>query len=93
MERYADSRSSRGAHRNCAQVKRPVNMRDLVGRAVDEVRSNAFKFTRHREMGIIKVGARQELEQTIYCVRDGGAGFDMKYADPCSTYSTPSSPG
>jgi len=42
---------------------------------------NAVKFTRHAETALIQFGATQENGETIYFVRDNGAGFDMKHAD------------
>jgi signal transduction histidine kinase len=43
--------------------------------------SNAFKYTRNREVAHIEVGCRGERsgEQT-YFIRDNGVGFDMQYA-------------
>jgi two-component system sensor histidine kinase/response regulator len=43
--------------------------------------SNAYKFTRQKENPVIEVGSRQQKEETVYFVRDNGAGFDMKHAD------------
>jgi len=43
--------------------------------------SNAVKFTRGREIAIIEAGCRNEGSETIYHVKDNGAGFDMAYAD------------
>jgi len=42
--------------------------------------SNAVKYTRGRNPAVIKVGSSQHGEETVYFVRDNGAGFDMKYA-------------
>jgi light-regulated signal transduction histidine kinase (bacteriophytochrome) len=42
--------------------------------------SNAFKFTRVRELSIIEVGCQQLDGEQIYFVKDNGAGFDMRYA-------------
>jgi signal transduction histidine kinase len=43
--------------------------------------SNAIKFSRFREVAKIKVGVSIEGDETIYYVRDNGAGFDMQYAN------------
>lgn len=45
--------------------------------------SNALKFTRQREVGVIEVGCRDgdRPGEQIYFVKDNGAGFDMRYAD------------
>jgi light-regulated signal transduction histidine kinase (bacteriophytochrome) len=42
--------------------------------------SNAFKYTRLKEKSVIEVGHRQQRGETVYSVRDNGAGFDMRYA-------------
>ncbi|MBI5688413.1 MAG: PAS domain S-box protein [Verrucomicrobia bacterium] len=41
--------------------------------------SNAIKFTQGRNPAVIQIGSRQEAEQTVYFVKDNGAGFDMEY--------------
>jgi light-regulated signal transduction histidine kinase (bacteriophytochrome) len=43
--------------------------------------SNAFKYTRKRELASIEVGWEKIKGETVYFVKDNGAGFDMKYAD------------
>ena len=42
---------------------------------------NAIKYSGKRSEPRIEVGARHEPAETIYWVRDNGAGFDMRYAD------------
>jgi PAS domain S-box-containing protein len=42
--------------------------------------SNAFKFTRFKKTAVIEVGGWTEDLETIYYVKDNGAGFDMEYA-------------
>ena len=42
---------------------------------------NALKFTRLRSDRYIEIGARAEGSETIYYVKDHGAGLDMQYAD------------
>lgn len=42
--------------------------------------SNAFKFTRQREMAHIEIGCQNcESGEPVYSVRDDGVGFDMKF--------------
>jgi len=48
---------------------------------LDNLLGNAWKFTSQHPMARIAVGMRQEEGDTIYVVRDDGAGFDMAYAD------------
>lgn len=42
---------------------------------------NALKFTRGTEPAVIEAGESRQGEETVYYVRDNGAGFDMQYAD------------
>ena len=41
---------------------------------------NAIKFTRPKGAGVIQIGCIIEENQNIYCVKDNGVGFDMRYA-------------
>jgi signal transduction histidine kinase len=43
--------------------------------------SNAFKFTRQRNPATIEIGSQQLANESVYFVRDNGAGFDMRYAE------------
>ncbi|MGZ4960101.1 MAG: sensor histidine kinase [Methylomonas sp.] len=43
--------------------------------------SNAIKFTRPKDAALIEVDGRIEGGETLYYVKDNGAGFDMQYAD------------
>jgi light-regulated signal transduction histidine kinase (bacteriophytochrome) len=43
---------------------------------------NAIKFTAGREVAEIEIGTQTGANgEVIYCVRDNGAGFDMRFAD------------
>lgn len=43
--------------------------------------SNALKFTGKRERPLIDVSGASVGNENVYCVRDNGAGFDMKHYD------------
>jgi len=43
--------------------------------------SNAIKFTSGKKRAVIEVGSTQSKDETVYYVRDNGAGFDMEYAN------------
>lgn len=43
--------------------------------------SNALKFSAHKEQAIISVTCRKKENKLIYCIKDNGAGFNMKYKD------------
>jgi PAS domain S-box-containing protein len=41
--------------------------------------ANAIKFSSKRERAVIKVSTQQNQGESVYAVRDDGAGFDMQY--------------
>lgn len=52
-----------------------------VRQVLQNLLSNATKFTRQREPARIELGSEPSDTEAIYYVRDNGAGFDMSYAD------------
>ena len=52
----------------------------LLGAAIDNLMSNAWKFTRDQPHPRIEFGVTREGGETAYFVRDNGAGFDMAFA-------------
>jgi CheY-like chemotaxis protein len=54
--------------------------RQLLEIALHNLLANAWKFTSKQPTARIEFGARQENGQTVFFVRDNGAGFDMAYA-------------
>jgi len=41
--------------------------------------ANALKFSAAREQPVVEVSGYEEGPEAVYCVKDNGAGFDMKY--------------
>ncbi len=52
----------------------------LVRIAITNLLSNAVKFSRGRDPARIEIGCTNSGGETVYYVRDNGAGFDMRYA-------------
>jgi light-regulated signal transduction histidine kinase (bacteriophytochrome) len=43
--------------------------------------SNALKFSSKKPKSVIEIGSKTEGPETIYFVKDNGAGFDMEYSN------------
>jgi PAS domain S-box-containing protein len=52
----------------------------LIRIAVTNLLSNAIKFSRGRDPAVVEIGRTSQGKETVYFVRDNGAGFDMRYA-------------
>ncbi|MFX1367757.1 MAG: PAS domain S-box protein [Promethearchaeota archaeon] len=55
--------------------------RRLMRAALQNLIGNAWKFTSQVEAGRIEFGTMQIEEETVYYVRDNGAGFDMEFSE------------
>jgi light-regulated signal transduction histidine kinase (bacteriophytochrome) len=52
----------------------------LLGIVLENLLGNAWKFTRNQRKGCIEFGCTRQDGQSVFFVRDNGAGFDMAYA-------------
>ncbi len=52
---------------------------------MDNLIGNAWKFSANQPFAKIEFNAAQSNGETVYCVKDNGAGFDMKYANKLFT--------
>jgi PAS domain S-box-containing protein len=53
----------------------------LIAQVWTNLISNAIKYTAKKEQAIIEIGGYCEDNETIFYIKDNGAGFDMKYVD------------
>ena len=57
----------------------------MLRQVVENLVSNAIKYTRGRDVARIEVGVRPEKDGNTFFVRDNGVGFDMRYAEKLFT--------
>lgn len=53
----------------------------LLRLALENLLSNAWKFTAKRAESWIELSTLEQAGETVYMVRDNGAGFDMRYSE------------
>jgi light-regulated signal transduction histidine kinase (bacteriophytochrome) len=53
----------------------------LIKQAWANLLGNAIKFSNKREQPVIEVSGHENGAENVYCVKDNGAGFDMRYYD------------
>ncbi len=54
---------------------------NLLSILLENLLGNAWKFTKKRKFTEIEFGKKQQDKETVFFIRDNGAGFNMKYAD------------
>lgn len=57
-----------------------IGDRVLLRQAMVNILSNSLKFTRDKPVGIIRAGYAVQDGETVFYVRDNGAGFDMQFS-------------
>jgi PAS domain S-box-containing protein len=54
--------------------------RAMLRRVWSNLLDNAIKYTAHKPEAVIEVSGSVQGAESLYCVKDNGAGFDMRYA-------------
>lgn len=80
LEELRKEDDSRPVRTSVGELPDAVGDAVLLRQVFVNLLANAFKFTRHVPAATIEVGSRTEGQETVYFVRDNGAGFDMRYA-------------
>lgn len=81
IKRLQELEPERGVEYKIAENIFASGDKDLLAIAIDNLTSNAWKYTGKTAHPIIEFGIEKKGKQTTYHVIDNGAGFDMKYSD------------
>jgi len=81
IKTFSDEIAGRNVEINVSDLPDTMGDETLINQVWVNLISNALKYSRNKEKTVIDIGAKIENDQTIFYVRDNGAGFDMKYAD------------
>jgi signal transduction histidine kinase len=65
----------------CASLPRAHGDAALLRQVWVNLIGNALKYSARKPGARVEIGARQQAGETVYWVRDEGAGFDMRYAE------------
>ncbi len=55
--------------------------KSLIYVVIDNLLRNSWKYTKNTAKPVIEVGMKEQQGETVYYVKDNGAGFDMAYAE------------
>jgi two-component system NtrC family sensor kinase len=80
VKELATEHADRQVDVHIADLPNVVGDISLLRQVFANLLSNAFKFTRDRKPATIEVRGVREGPETVFSVRDNGAGFDMQYA-------------
>lgn len=81
LEDLAPQTRGREVAIECGELPSCEGDRALLRQVWLNLLSNAFKYTRRRDVARVTIGARREGAVPVYFVRDNGTGFDMRYAE------------
>ncbi|HXU43294.1 MAG TPA: MASE4 domain-containing protein [Burkholderiales bacterium] len=73
-------REGHRAHIEIGSLERAQGDRALLKQVWVNLVGNAIKYSGKRDAPRVEIGSQVEGEESIYWVRDNGAGFDMRYA-------------
>lgn len=81
IEKHQEQNPSRHVEARLAQGVEVKGDPDLLNIVIENLISNAWKYTSKTENAIIEFGVTKQGDKKVYFVKDNGVGFDMKYAD------------
>jgi len=79
LKTFSDELNGRKVEINVSELPDTNGDESLISQVWVNLISNALKYSRNTEKAVIDIGGKIESDQTIFFIRDNGAGFDMKY--------------
>jgi PAS domain S-box-containing protein len=82
FDELMNSEPERKVHLDLRSLPKAIGTQSMIRQVWTNLISNGIKFTKHREVGEIEIGALENAKEGwVYYVKDNGAGFDKRYAD------------
>ena len=81
IKTFEDELASRNIEINVSELPDAKGDESLINQVWINLISNAIKYSKYKEKAVIDISGKIENGETIFQVKDNGAGFDMKYAD------------
>jgi PAS domain S-box-containing protein len=81
LKSFSDEIAGRNVEINISELPDIKGDENLINQVWVNLISNALKYTRNKEKAVIEIGGKTGNGETIFYIKDNGAGFDMKYAD------------
>jgi signal transduction histidine kinase len=78
---FSDEMQGKTIEINISELPDVKGDASLINQVWVNLISNALKYSRNKEKAVIDIEGQRGSEETIFSVRDNGAGFDMKYVD------------
>ena len=81
LKTFSDELVGRTVEINLSKLPDAMGDENLINQVWINLISNALKYSKNKEKTIIDIGSKIENGNTIFYIKDNGAGFDMKYAN------------
>ena len=81
LKTFSDELTGRTVKINISDLPDTLGDENLINQVWVNLISNALKYSRNKEKAVIDIGGKTVNGNTIFHIKDNGAGFDMEYAD------------
>jgi PAS domain S-box-containing protein len=80
IKTFSEEFNDRKIDINISELPDIMGDENLINQVWVNLISNALKYSGNKETAIIEIGSKSGNDETIFYIKDNGAGFDMKYA-------------